>query len=219
MKCFPRRVISFLIQIGLLITVVPTATEASSISLSVQFGSDGIGTFVYNDDNGGANRGFEYFKIDFSATNPSLSNLTLASSVPFDYGATNARFGLGGSDAQDLFRLFTDPTHNGAQYLSFSNPDFLLSITGQSADPNSRTSVSIGGLCTTPGTPGGGAYSFCTPTQTGFGLLNPPLAVPETTSLLLLGFGFTGIVLVKVRVHSPKPLSQSLPHIQPARWH
>ena len=59
--------------------VMSVSVLADSIAFDVIFGSHGQGSFVYDDDNGGTNQGFTTFILDFSAVDPSLSNIQLSS--------------------------------------------------------------------------------------------------------------------------------------------
>ena len=49
--------------------------KATPIPFDIIFGTQGTGTFVYDDDDGGTDNGFTSFILDFSGVDSSLGNL------------------------------------------------------------------------------------------------------------------------------------------------
>jgi hypothetical protein len=168
--------------LGMFAIVAPAS--ATLIAFTTEFGTDGTGSFVYDDDNGGANDGFTQFTLDFS---PVLG--AVFSDIALTALGSDA-LGPGGGFATFVFRILTDPSFGGsvAMFGAF-DPPFIFVLVGEA----SLGGVDFSGpLCSTP-TVSPGGYGFCTEVSGsdvgGSGEFTTTLAtvpVPEPASLALL---------------------------------
>lgn len=165
---------------------------AGILAFKVQLGSDGIGHFIYDDDDGGPNAGFTKFVIDLS---PALGPAYAAIS-PEPLGS----FGPGGSFAPYVFAVLTEPLTLPLVGVSFGPTGLTVPIELSFLNmgwPNIFGPLSHrGSLCTVPGILAS-QYGFCTADASGVGDFITSaddiqqLGVPEPApwTLLLGSFG------------------------------
>lgn len=189
---------------NLALAVVPfvlltaTPSKATVTPFNVQFGSDGSGSFVYDDDNGGANAGFTTFKLDFSPIlGTNYANILLSSD-----GQTLV--GPGGSDATILFQILTDPSSSNFLALDenkFVAPSYLIFLVVGNSFPFGVSPISA--ICVANANPG--QYGVCnrsiTGVITGSGNFTTSLlsSVPEPSPLSLLAVGLAGLGVARRR--------------------
>jgi hypothetical protein len=204
MQCVRR--LAFACLPVLAVWVAPA--QATVIPFTVQFGSDGTGSFVYDDDNGGANSGFTTFALDFSpALGATYANIMLSTDGV-------ALFGPGNNDtfAPTLLEILTDPSSIKSISINSLIFDtvFEISIHGGSA---SNLGFFGGFGCFIPQAlaPQPGGYAFCGIEPAGSqidggGIFITSVPEPGTTLLLatgLLGFAWSRRYGVRSRVRRP----------------